>query len=55
MLEKSGSIALTMEEVESFRNGVVPTKLQNWNLSLDEFNALINSGQITIMHEDSNK
>ena len=47
-LIKSSIIRLTLQEIEDFKNGVKVPKLVDWNLSLDEFNNMLNSGQIVI-------
>jgi len=49
-MEKSGILRLTQEEVDSFRRGEEPASpvLKDWNLSLHEFEEMIQSNIIII-------
>ncbi len=47
-MDKSGLVRLTVAEAEAFRNGEIPVKLSAWQLTTQEFDNMINSGQIII-------
>lgn len=42
-MEKSGTIVLTEEEVKSIQAGNIPLRLQEWHLSLDEWQDIISA------------
>lgn len=54
-MDKSSLVYLTPMEVDNFRSGEVIQKLQGWELTRQEFENMIVSGQIKIISEDSNK
>ena len=47
-MDKSGIVRLTMREAEAFRAGDHVQKLDAWQLTTQEFDNMINSGQIII-------
>jgi hypothetical protein len=45
MLEKTGAVTLTEEELIQIRSGVLPQRIeQTWGLSLSELSSIISSG-----------
>ena len=61
MLEKTGNIRLTDEELIRIKSGDIPERIKlSWNLSLDELQSIILSGAYHVIgerkedkHEDS--
>lgn len=51
-MDKSSTVYLSIDEIEMFRKGEVPAKLLGWDLTHEEFENMINSGQIKIATED---
>lgn len=51
-MDKSSLVYLTPKEVDDFRNGSIVFKLAEWDLTREEFEAMILSGQIRIISED---
>lgn len=45
-------VYLTPKEIDDFRNGATVSKLAEWDLTREEFEAMILSGQIRIISED---
>lgn len=52
MIEKSGSIVLTPDDIEQYNAGIVSERIrQTWGLSLDDLKAIIESNQFTKVKE----
>ena len=52
MLEKSGTIVLTQEEIESIQTGEIPLRVLEWRLSLEELQAIIAARQYQSVNSD---
>lgn len=51
-MEKSGTIVLTEEEVKSIQAGIIPLRVQEWRLSLEELQAIIAARQHQLVNSD---
>jgi hypothetical protein len=52
-MNKDGVVYLTPTEIDSFRKGEIPSKLVSWELTSQEFESMILTGQIRIINEET--
>lgn len=49
MLEKSGRLLLSQEDIDLISVGIIPDRIKEWDLTLDELQALLASSEYTLI------
>lgn len=56
MLEKTGMLALTKQELQEVKHGDISDRLQEaWSLSTEELEGMIKRGSYTLIDDDNNE